>query len=679
MSEQSEGTRISHYRVTGELGRDGLGAVLSAVDERLDRPVALKVVRAVDAFPGEVVEGARRRFTRDAQRAARVIHPNVATIYGYEQIGAADVLAMELVEGETLEAMLASGERWRTLDAAALVARIADGVAAAHARRLVHGHIRLRNVKVTPDDRVKILDLGVPKASGAELAAYVTRAGGGDAALPAEPTYEADVAALARIACNLITGALRPVADGLASQAGAPRQPVFPDPARVLPNLGVLAPVVARALTPVPGAGFADAGAFRDALLAVLEAARRPAGEAQPPADLDAAARSSSGARGSAILEAEGRLTTLDGFSSETKRPALVLPADLAAHTEPLRPGTYVVMGEGRPLEWLHQAGAHWIGRLPRPRRTHLLAAAVMVLLLSTVTFAALRLRSKGASAVILASGGDGIAAGPPPAVSPPPVAPGSLPGLGAASGGERQAGELPTPAAVVEEVIASLDSAAADLPPVRTGRVTAGPAGTAITLVGGEGGPWLDAAELSVKQDDSLVLRFVRPGYVARTAVFRGESLAIALRPDSVTVRLAANVPAEVYLLGNGGDPPQRLGTTELTVRLPTGAHRFVFRAEHQDDWVVARPFETAGEAYTLEKTDYATAGDLVATVAGGWGWVSLDGGEEHETPHRFSDLNLGPHVLQLRRDGFRTVVDTVDVRGGQAITRQYTLQRTP
>jgi hypothetical protein len=77
------------------------------------------------------------------------------------------------------------------------------------------------------------------------------------------------------------------------------------------------------------------------------------------------------------------------------------------------------------------------------------------------------------------------------------------------------------------------------------------------------------------------------------------------------------------------------------------------------------------------VQKLDYATSGDIVATVAGAWAWVSVDGGEDFETPHRFSDLPIGRHILRLRRDGFQTVVDTVQVRGGQTLTRQYTLQR--
>src|SRR5690606_6558855 len=82
-----------------------------------------------------------------------------------------------------------------------------------------------------------------------------------------------------------------------------------------------------------------------------------------------------------------------------------------------------------------------------------------------------------------------------------------------------------------------------------RTALLEVSPAGTSIALVGNDDARWLDRAELTVAEGDSLLVRLVRRGYVPRTVVFRGEPLTVALVPDSVTVRFQANIPAEVYV----------------------------------------------------------------------------------------------------------------------------------
>jgi hypothetical protein len=663
MSAQGEGVRISHYRVVGELGRDQLGYVLRAVDESLDRPVALKVVRAVDVFPPELAAEARERFRRNAQRAARLLHPNLVTLYGYEQIGDADVVAMELVEGETLKGRLSRGDRWRALDAAAIVARIADGVAAAHAWQLVHGHLNLQNVKLRPDGRLKVLDFGIPKAGAGEMAAHTARAAAGEPPAWPVPVYQDDIAALARITCHLITGAFRRAGDTPPGDAESPviEDPVFPDPARALANFGVLSHVLGRALL-LEGQPFADAGEFRDALVGIVESGGRRPADPKAERGLSAVGTVSPLLRGNARsnpqVETEGALGALEKFAGESKSPALVLPPDLAARAPVPPSGAFVIMDEASPMARVRFAAEETRDRFSHVPWGRVVAAATVVVVLATAAVVARRITSGDASAAMLLE--DAV---PGAIASAPATAPAELPPT------------LP-PAA---DSSAAVDSTAADsAAATRTATLEVSPPGTAIALVGADTGRWLDRAELSVAAGDSVVLRLVRRGYVPRTVVFRGEPLSVALVPDSVTVRFEANIAAQVFLDRDGAEPVL-LGTTVLSARLPTGAHRFVFRAPNQDDWAVTRQLTAAGQSYTVRKADYATRGGLVATVAGGWAWVSVDGGEEHETPHRFEELPVGRHIVRLRRDGFPSVVDTVFVRGGEVVTRQYTLSRSP
>src|SRR4051812_34076725 len=100
-----EATRVSHFRLLAKLGEGGMGVVYRAEDERLRRPVAVKLLP-----PGLVGDvDRRRRFLREAQAAAAVRHPAIAAVYEVGEEGDAAYIVMELVEGRTLRALLAAG------------------------------------------------------------------------------------------------------------------------------------------------------------------------------------------------------------------------------------------------------------------------------------------------------------------------------------------------------------------------------------------------------------------------------------------------------------------------------------------------------------------------------------------------------------------------------------------
>ncbi|MEM7350280.1 MAG: serine/threonine-protein kinase, partial [Acidobacteriota bacterium] len=162
MSSDTLPDLIGPYRVTGRLGRGGMGEVLRGYDDRLDRPVALKRVRAAGRDPAK----ARQRFQREAKIVARLSHPAIVQVYDWEEAEGNDWLVMELIDGRSLEAVLADGPL-PPGRAAAIAQQIAAGLAVAHEAGLVHRDLKPANVMVAAGsegrDEIKILDFGLAK------------------------------------------------------------------------------------------------------------------------------------------------------------------------------------------------------------------------------------------------------------------------------------------------------------------------------------------------------------------------------------------------------------------------------------------------------------------------------------------------------------------------------------
>jgi len=151
------GSRIGHILVTGVLGQGGMGDVYRGTDERLHRPVALKVIRADRRMSSE----ARGRFLREARTLSSLDHPNICRIHEYIEAEQGDFLILELVEGVTLERAIKQGmSRSRKLRVAI---EIADALAAAHRKGIIHRDLKPENVMITPDGTAKVLDFGIAR------------------------------------------------------------------------------------------------------------------------------------------------------------------------------------------------------------------------------------------------------------------------------------------------------------------------------------------------------------------------------------------------------------------------------------------------------------------------------------------------------------------------------------
>ena len=155
----SPGTQLGSYQVVSPLGAGGMGEVYRARDSKLGRDVAIKVLP--DALAADADRIAR--FEREAKVLAALNHPHIAAVYGMEQSSGRHFLIMELVEGETLAERLRRGAL-PPRDALAVARQIAEAVEAAHEKNVIYRDLKPANVKITPDDKVKVLDFGLAKA-----------------------------------------------------------------------------------------------------------------------------------------------------------------------------------------------------------------------------------------------------------------------------------------------------------------------------------------------------------------------------------------------------------------------------------------------------------------------------------------------------------------------------------
>jgi serine/threonine-protein kinase len=157
------GTRLGPYEIVSLLGAGGMGEVYRALDTRLDRSVAIKVLAPALAGDAEF----RDRFEREARAISALNHPNVCTLHDV----APNYLVMELVDGESLEELIARSGRVPVHDAVRIARQIADALEAAHDHGIVHRDLKPANVRVTPSGQVKVLDFGLAKVLGHTAAA----------------------------------------------------------------------------------------------------------------------------------------------------------------------------------------------------------------------------------------------------------------------------------------------------------------------------------------------------------------------------------------------------------------------------------------------------------------------------------------------------------------------------
>ena len=206
----ASGVRLGPYEIGAQIGAGGMGVVWRAVDTRLGRPVALKLLRDATTDPD-----ARIRLEREARLAASVAHPAICQVYELAEIDGQLVLAMELLQGAPLAARL--GQPFPPSEAVSTALAIIAGLAALHERGIVHRDLKPSNIFITPHG-VKLLDFGLarPVFPGAtDITLAITENGVGvGTPLYAAPEqllarpfdFRADVYSLGAILFEMLTG-----------------------------------------------------------------------------------------------------------------------------------------------------------------------------------------------------------------------------------------------------------------------------------------------------------------------------------------------------------------------------------------------------------------------------------------------------------------------------------------
>ncbi|MCC6931582.1 MAG: protein kinase [Gemmatimonadaceae bacterium] len=294
------------YEIEGELGRGGMGVVYRAMDRKLRRAVAIKVLPPELAFRDDV----RQRFLREAQTAAQLNHPNIVPIYAVEERDGLVCFVMALVEGEPLALRLATNPRPPVAEVCRILRGVADALAYAHGRGIVHRDVKPDNILIDrATGRPMVTDFGIARAAEGDARLTVTGIAVGTPAYmsPEQAMGEreidgrSDLYSLAIVAYQMLVGEL-PFQAGNTPAMLMKHISDTPRPLREYRRdlSPLLVAAIERAMAKRPSDRWDDAGAFRDAIAAVeggvgaLPPASLPPAATRAPAESPRDARLSS-------------------------------------------------------------------------------------------------------------------------------------------------------------------------------------------------------------------------------------------------------------------------------------------------------------------------------------------------------------------------------------------------
>ena len=246
-----------------------MGTVFSALDERLDRRVAVKILKEELSADPRFVE----RFRREARSAAALSHPNLANVFDYGEDSGRYFIVMELVEGRDLARVMREEGPLELARARSIAEQIALALGPAHAGGLIHRDVKPQNVIVTDTDGVKVTDFGIARATGeSTLTATGTIMGTAQYLSPEQASGEtpgpfSDVYSLGIVFYEMVTGAVPFTGDSPISVALRHVREAVPPPSSIDPGIPPqIDELVARATAKQPEDRFADGNVFAAAL-----------------------------------------------------------------------------------------------------------------------------------------------------------------------------------------------------------------------------------------------------------------------------------------------------------------------------------------------------------------------------------------------------------------------------
>jgi len=169
MMSKAAAIKFGRYEVIGEIGRGSMGVVYKARDPAIGRLVAVKSIPETFGLQSGKREEFIKRLRQEAMTAGRLQHHNIVTIYDVGDTAQGPFIAMEYLDGVTLRDVISAGKKVSIAQLLDIISQVADGLDYAHSKAIIHRDIKPANLMIVPDNRVKIMDLGIARIPMSEL------------------------------------------------------------------------------------------------------------------------------------------------------------------------------------------------------------------------------------------------------------------------------------------------------------------------------------------------------------------------------------------------------------------------------------------------------------------------------------------------------------------------------